>query len=37
MSACGSDKDGKGGDATRKLPQKHVDVPRKAYFAVFGP
>jgi hypothetical protein len=33
----GTDKDGKGGDATRKLPQKHVDVLRKAYFAVFVP
>jgi hypothetical protein len=35
--AYGSDKDGKGGNATRKLLQKHVDVLRKAYFANYVP
>jgi hypothetical protein len=33
----GTDKDGNGGSATRKLPQKHADALRKAYFCTFVP
>jgi hypothetical protein len=33
----GSNEQGKGGNWTRKLPQQHADVLRKAYFSTFLP
>ena len=33
----GSDKDGNGGNASRKLPQQHAEALRKAYFSTYVP